>query len=203
MKWFLDLKLGTKLISAFLVIAIIGAYVGYEGMTSLKESDDNDTIMYEQNVKMISAISDIRGNFQRQRVHLLELILAKTDNERRELKKKITERTDEITKSYDEIEKKIQISNVKDEYNTLIDIRKDFHSVMEKLQELAMNGKTNEALAYWKGEFDQSRTKYMNEQIKMDDLLVDRAGERNKLNSDLSDSSIMLMLYATIFSFLS
>ncbi len=46
MKWFLDLKLGTKLISSFSLIALIAAYIGYEGYVAATEIKQNQDELY-------------------------------------------------------------------------------------------------------------------------------------------------------------
>ena len=43
-----DLKVGTKLQSAFMLIAVIGAVVGLIGIKKIHQIDDADTKLYEK-----------------------------------------------------------------------------------------------------------------------------------------------------------
>lgn len=48
MKWFYNLKIRTKLLIGFILIALIVGLVGYVGMINIKALDESDTELYEQ-----------------------------------------------------------------------------------------------------------------------------------------------------------
>ena len=92
MKWFLDLNIGTKLISAFVFVSLIGAFIGYEGISSLNEADKSDTILYERNTVPLAQIGIIKASFQRMRCNMLEIAIAKSESEKNGFLDKITAR---------------------------------------------------------------------------------------------------------------
>ena len=47
MKWFLDMKIAVKIISGFVIVAIIAGVVGFVGVINIKEINENDTMLYE------------------------------------------------------------------------------------------------------------------------------------------------------------
>jgi methyl-accepting chemotaxis protein len=105
MKWFMDLKIGTKLITSFLFVALIGAFIGYQGIVSLKEADESDTILYERNTVPVSKIGTIAVSFQRMRCNMYEIITAKNDAEIADLLTRIADRRLEIGGLITELEK--------------------------------------------------------------------------------------------------
>ena len=51
MNWFYNLKLSTKLLSGFILVALFAGTVGLVGTIKIKQVDDADTALYEQNAK--------------------------------------------------------------------------------------------------------------------------------------------------------
>lgn len=79
MKWFKNLGISVKLISAFVVMAIILGVVGIYGMDNLKKSDEQLEFMYDERVIPISTLGRMETNYQRIRVNIRDLVfVAKT-----------------------------------------------------------------------------------------------------------------------------
>ncbi|HJW33260.1 MAG TPA: methyl-accepting chemotaxis protein, partial [Holophagaceae bacterium] len=77
MNWYKNLKLGTQLISAFLVVAAIAAAIGIIGSRSLKTIDEADTFMYEKTAVPLGQMALLVGSWQETRVHINRGLLAK------------------------------------------------------------------------------------------------------------------------------
>jgi methyl-accepting chemotaxis protein len=50
LQWFYDLKIGTKLLSGFLLVALIAGLVGYIGIGDIRTIEKMDTGLYQTNV---------------------------------------------------------------------------------------------------------------------------------------------------------
>jgi methyl-accepting chemotaxis protein len=117
MQWFYNLKIMSKLLCGFLLVALVGVAVGYVGITEIRGIDDSDTMLYE---KMTVPLGDLQGmteSFQRARVNLLELTFAETPERRAGLKQEIADRRSVVAKSSEEFSKTIISPAVRDEYN--------------------------------------------------------------------------------------
>lgn len=74
MNWFKNLKTSVKLISAFVVMAIIIGIVGIYGMDNMKKSNDRLDFMYTERVIPISTLGRVETNYQRIRVNIRDLV---------------------------------------------------------------------------------------------------------------------------------
>ena len=76
MKWFQQLKLATKLVSSFLVVAIIATIVGGLGIVQLRKSDERTRILYERDTRSVEYVLSVYANFQKIRIKTRDAILA-------------------------------------------------------------------------------------------------------------------------------
>lgn len=74
MKRFNDMKIRTKLLASFLVVAMIVILVGIVGIINLNNLEESDTEMYEYMTVPISQLNGISTAFQRSRVNLLTMV---------------------------------------------------------------------------------------------------------------------------------
>ncbi len=196
MKWFLDLNIGTKLISAFVFVSLIGAFIGYEGISSLNEADKSDTILYERNTVPLAQIGIIKASFQRMRCNMLEIAIAKSESEKNGFLDKITARREEITKTVAVLEKSISSDDVRKAYDGYIAQRMVFIPYIDQYLSLMKEGKTNEALVLFKGPMDKSRNNYQKAIDDWGDLLVKRAENRsndNSLNASAAGRNMLII----------
>ena len=70
MTWFYDLKITTKLIGSFLLVACISGIVGVFGILSLQRVGDSDAILYEKNAAPLGQLVTLSTAYQRMRVNL-------------------------------------------------------------------------------------------------------------------------------------
>ena len=89
MSWYQNLKISVKLLSAFIIVAMIAGVIGYEGVTKLHEIDDADTKLYEKITVPLSDLGDISTAFQRQRVNARDIITATTQEEKQKFATRI------------------------------------------------------------------------------------------------------------------
>ena len=90
LSWFNNLKMGVKLISSFILMALISAVVGVLGINYIRTIDAADTKLYENMTVPISQLADIATAFQRVRVNLRDSILATTPEEAKQYADNVT-----------------------------------------------------------------------------------------------------------------
>ncbi|QJD88204.1 methyl-accepting chemotaxis protein [Cohnella herbarum] len=75
MKWFYDLKTGVKLISSFLIIAVIMAFVGIFGLNNLGKLNSSLDDMYDNQLVAINSLQQAQVGFNEMRVNLRKLYM--------------------------------------------------------------------------------------------------------------------------------
>ncbi|PKM48293.1 MAG: methyl-accepting chemotaxis protein, partial [Firmicutes bacterium HGW-Firmicutes-6] len=96
MKWFYDMKIRTKLISGFILVALVVGIVGYVGIKNIRELDMSSTILYEKITVPVAETGSMSTAFQRMRVNIRDMIIANDAQSIQDYTDRITERRNEI-----------------------------------------------------------------------------------------------------------
>jgi methyl-accepting chemotaxis protein len=194
MNWFMNLKVGTKLLSGFVLVALIAGFVGYWGIVSLKTADDSDTMLYEGSAVPLGYIAEIGVSFQRLRVNALTVLHAKTAAERDNQIKRIAERRAEIVKGVGNFEKTITTDDVRKAFDEFAASRKEFVPELDTFVELAKAGRVEQALALWSGSMDKARAREQDAIQALNVLMISRAKARSDQNTVDANAAITMML---------
>jgi methyl-accepting chemotaxis protein len=193
MQWFSNLKIGTKLISGFISVAVIAAVIGVFGIKEIKTIDDADTKLYEKVTVPLGEIGDAAIAFQRMRCNLAELPMASTAEEIKDLDKRIVDREGEIAKLLASFEKTLITEEGKKRMGELKKGLDTFEAEIKKYEALIDSGKKVEAWALWKGSMEKER-KTIQEQVDwFFDAKVKIGKETSEGNTKLANSASQLM----------
>ena len=200
MQWFNNMKIMPKLMTGFMLVALLAGLVGYIGINSIKELDDKDTLLYEKITVPISILQDMTDNFHRLRNNLLELTLAETLEERSALNKSIVDRRSELGKFSDEFGKTIVTKELKDVYAEDQKNRIAYNQIADQVINMVNTGNPVGARALLRGEGEKVRIAYQNNLQKMVDIKVAGAKQTSENNAAQAASATrtMLMLMAVV-----
>jgi len=154
MSWFYNLKIGTKLISAFILVALLTGVVGLIGIQNISTLNDNDTELYEKMTEPIGWMGDIATFFQRIRVNSREVILSKDKAETEKYIKRIYSFRDTIDLISTQFEKRINSADMQRAWDVFRQARVDCGKDLAKLLDFVKANKTDEAIAIIKGSFE-------------------------------------------------
>ncbi len=198
MSWFNNLKVGTKLITSFVFVALIAGFIGYQGITSLKSADNSDTILFEYNTLPIETLSQISESFQRQRVKILESIIVSEKSKRENALDTVAKLNGEIASNMKSLEKTNLSEEAKNLYNKLSIDLNDFRSSIAKIRELINNDKAREAMSAYSADMDKTRKLVHDDLDNFARLKVKLAKERSDNNTLEADSKIRLVLILSL-----
>jgi methyl-accepting chemotaxis protein len=193
MQWFYDLKIGTKLLTGFLLVAAIAGVIGYVGITSLKTADESDTVLYEHQTVPLAQIAEIAEYFQRVRVNTRDIILAQKPEEIQDYAGRIAAYRERIGKTTDEFEKTILSQEVRDAFNAFKESRKEYGRHLDLLVNLSKENKDAEAFALLKGDMARSAKVEEEDISKLAALKVKGAKERSEQNTVNANASMATM----------
>ena len=141
MNWYKNLKLGTQLISAFLVVAVIAAVIGIIGSRNLKTIDAADTFMYEKTTVPLGQMAQVVGSWQETRVHINRGLLAKDAPAAQAafdlippLEKTVAEQLEGYSKTFIDANDELAWKQMKDEMS-------QWHEAMAGLMTTKLSGK--------------------------------------------------------------
>ena len=194
-----NMKTSVKLISSFLIIAILTAVVGGVGIYYLNKIDTADTYLYENYAVPLGQLVHLTEAFQRTRVNLRDLILAKNDAEAQGYVDTLQELSDELDQASVEYEALIQTDAMRELYDAYFNSYQEFIPYRDKIISLALAGKKEEALSYLRGDAFKIAKQVEDSITAMEQRKVEQAKATSNANTALAKqaTTIMIILVAT------
>ncbi len=197
-----NMKTSIKLIGSFLIIALITAVVGGVGIYYLRQIDAADTKLYKNQTVPIGQMADITNAFQRTRVNLRDLLLAKTPEEAQGYVDTISQLSKDVNTYSAEYEKLIISAEMKtlfDEYSTSYVTFADYR---DQIVALAQAGKDAEALALMRGDAFASAKAVEANIVAMKTMKEQQAGATSNANTALASQASTIMITIVVIAVL-
>ena len=198
MQMFYNLKIGTKLLSSFILLALVAGVIGWIGISSIRKADHNDTMLYEKATVPISQLGEISTAFQRVRVILAKIMLVRDKTEKQKYSDQIKDLSATISKNVELVEKTASTPEEKALIKDFSDSRTVFRPLIGKISDLSMAGKDDEALAIYTGEATHAAMAEQNAIDKLVAFKVSDAKNLNNNNSKMANASIQSTLVLAI-----
>jgi methyl-accepting chemotaxis protein len=147
MKWFYDLKLTSKLLISFGLVATIAAFIGYVGYIGITNVKDNQDIMYNNRLVPIAELGDANQYLLTVRGNLLAALNAPSNDMRQ---KYLTEINSTLPKIDELIERYSATTLVKEERELLTTFKEawgQYKPVVRNASQLISEKKNEEALS--------------------------------------------------------
>ncbi|MGE5631532.1 MAG: MCP four helix bundle domain-containing protein [Caulobacteraceae bacterium] len=119
MKWFLNMKVSTKLLTGFILVALIAGIVGAVGIINISTIDERDKLMYSEYTDPSIKLGDIVEKYHRIRVNHRDLLISNDENIKEQSYSKINQYTESMLTDLSTIEKAIENEKVKAEVQNL------------------------------------------------------------------------------------
>ena len=192
MKWYLNMKIGSKLILGFILVALISGAMGVYAIYNLKSLNNSDTELYENMTAPLAEIGVISTEFQRTRVNARDMIIAETPEEIQGNIDKILERRSSIDQLTTEFEATIQTDETKKAFEEYQTAKIAFRNGVEKVIELAKQNRDEEAVALMaeSGESGKASRAYQDAIDKIVTLKIEDAGEKAEANTAQANRTI-------------
>lgn len=105
MKWFYNLKISTKLIISFIIVALIAGGVGAVGIININKINNLDNDLYESDTVTMPDLTNIVNDYQKEREILSDLLIIKDSGKRQDNINKFKDLDREIDSSIEKFEK--------------------------------------------------------------------------------------------------
>lgn len=179
MKWLNNVKIQTKLMVAFIIIAFVAGIVGFIGITRINKTNENYTELYTNHGVAIGDIADVSISYQRMRINLENIILDKGSNDRNKYVDKIKNYDKDIQASLVKFEKSIKTEKETETLSNIKVLLDKYNNIKEEIIKLSLSNKEDEALALLRQDTTQNTADEINNLI--DTLLSEKVlGGNNK-----------------------
>ncbi|MBT1075909.1 MCP four helix bundle domain-containing protein [Geobacter grbiciae] len=198
MQWFYNLKLKAKLITGFMIVAVIAAAIGGVGIYDINKIDKADTKLYEKVTVPIGHLAEISVAFQRVRINLRDAVGADTAEERAKAVDAMKKLRADIGKIAEDFEKTILTDEGRKLFAEFKESRSEYGMAIDKVLSLAAAGKKQEAESLITGEGKKAA---MHEQEVIDKLMESKLKQANltsEENSAAAKQATLIMIVALI-----
>jgi len=181
MQWFNNLKIGTKLISGFVAVALIAVVIGLIGIQKIKQINEADIKLYEKITVPTAELLSISTDFQRIRVNVLYVLRATSKEDKEKYVQAIKSLREGIDKDADLFEKTILTENGRKLFADFNKERSSYYPIMDRVLQLSVAGNDIEVkaiidsgqLAKIGGDFNETIDKLVDAKIKQAKLTSD------------------------------
>lgn len=195
MKWFYNMKIASKLITGFIIVALIAGVVGVVGIINIQNINKLDTNLYEVNTVPISELSTVMEKYHRMRVLLLKIIIDKDTGAREESLTNIKQFNEDMQSNMTSFDKNISSDTVRKEYDTLAKlIYEEYLPYSDNVNELVELNKYDEAYTLTKTRGDEINQKVQACFDALFKLKVDQAKEKSGTNDSTAGTATVMMI---------
>ena len=138
MKWFNNLKIGTRITIGFLLVAIIAGVVGIIGISGLQRVNESYNVAYTDSAAALEYMERISSSFQRIRMNLYGLVLAEAPSDKQYYLERMDEHKniiDENMTKYKEMLRKYKAEDVEHERELIDAVQNSLNMYGEKRNE--------------------------------------------------------------------
>jgi len=202
MTWFYNMKVSAKLLSGFVLVAMIAGIIGWVGVRNMRDIAAKDTMMYKDMLVPIAELSRVSTAFQRVRVNLAKVLLAKNNEHKEKYQLLIRDLGSEITTRTDKLKKAATIPEEKAFLREFDESRKVFRPIIARIIELSQAGKHDEALALYEGEATDAAGAELAVIEKLEDFLTKKAQQAAENNSAAAQGAVRFTMIFSLFGIL-
>ena len=201
MRQFYNLKVGTKLILSFIIVALISGSMGVFAIYNLKVLDNSDTELFENITVPLSEIGEISTEFHRIRVDTRDMIRAESPEEIQSIIDDFERRSDNIDRLCESYEKNITSVEVREEFKNLMQAKAYYKLETTKMINLAKQNMDDIAYMLFKeGGAAVKATNAEQEAISNIVALTVKAGEEKAIsNTKQANRTIYIMIGVIAF----
>jgi methyl-accepting chemotaxis protein len=158
-----------KLITGFIVVALIAAVIGIIGLVNINNMASSAEFMYQNQTMPVGQLVKITESFQRQRINIRDLIAAEDAETMRGIETTLEGLTKTVQDAYDMYQSTMVPGRGKDLFDIAMAQRNVFRSVFQEQMNLAKQNKDAEAMVLVDGRGKEAALAY---QAALDDLVL-------------------------------
>ncbi|MBU3127596.1 methyl-accepting chemotaxis protein [Clostridium tagluense] len=203
MKWYMNMKISAKLLSGFIMVAIIAAAIGVVGIISLKSIDKSDTELYENQLVPTTQLAEINKSFQMIRVDVRDILIERKVEKMQVIEDSIKTKKIEMQKLSTEYEKTILSDKMQVAFKDYTKKKDDFDAQLDSVLILAKTNKNLEAevlisVTGISGKASKALQESIDSLITMKSADAKIKSENNSINANRAIDIMIILLIAGV-----
>ncbi|HET8668251.1 MAG TPA: methyl-accepting chemotaxis protein, partial [Terriglobales bacterium] len=191
------LKLGQKLIGAFLTVSLIAAMIGVFGIINLRKIDSAYAELLDDTATPLTTLSKISTSFQRVRINLRDAVMSQ-GKEQEAYANKVETLGGTITDELHKYEKYATNPDIKAAFEEFSNSRNAYREHIKEVIALAKAGKREQAMALLQGD---GRVTAQAEQAALDKLEEEQTAFTKQKSDSMTaatNTTIIIMIVVTV-----
>lgn len=200
MAWFNNLKIGTKLISCFVLVAVLAGVVGIVGITNIRKVNTDYSNLYVNFGIGIGDIGKASIDFNNIRAVTRDILLSNIVEDKKNYHNQIIDLDKDMENNLQKLQKSLQTEDGKKAYDLLYDSLNKYNNVRDKVIDLAIAGQNDQAVTLFYNEAAapaKSAAQYIDQLF---DLKENGGLERSAEYSSTTATTIYTMIAVVIIA---
>lgn len=193
-----NIKLGTKLIGGFLVVALVAFFIGLGGYINLNRIDAGSIKIYRQIAQPLGDLTLLSADFQRLRVNSHKMVAEKDPDEQKDMVERAVELGAQIDKRAKAYEKTILGEDGKKQFADFSKTLAEFKVQLEKLNGLIVAGNNAAASELLVDEYDRTARMLQKAIEKLVETKMAQGKQVAEANNSLAKTASVVMMVLAV-----
>lgn len=197
-----NIKIGTKLLTSYILLALIAGVVGVFGIMKIKEIDDADNMLYQKMTVPLTQIAEMEVSYQRIRINARDYIYAENLENRKFFNKTMHDLSEKFIEVANEYEKTLLTDEGRKIHNEMEDAFTHYTSFFPQAEKLVEAGLTDEAVVLMKGDWRKAGDPVQQHLTEMQENKIQLAKETADHNTETANAATVLMIAIILIAML-
>jgi methyl-accepting chemotaxis protein len=202
MKWYLNLKTSVKLVSAFLIVSLILAFVGIYAIQNLSTMNHTVQNMYNNNLIPVRNLSAAQIDYEKSKVRIRDISLSQSKEEMDKLAQEITALRKDLVDQIDTYRNTVLTKPEQDLLKLLDAASPDYYKQFDAALQLAYKDDPTEFTKFKNEQLATVEGKFKDGLVNLISLNVKIAEDTNKKAEDTYNSARTTTIIVVIVAFL-
>jgi methyl-accepting chemotaxis protein len=196
MQWFANLRIQSKLMLGFTLVAFITVAVGVVGVRSIRSIDDADTHMYQAVVLPYALVVDASGNLQRSQRAIRDQLLSRTAADIGAALEQYEEAAELASMAVSDLDRQELDAGVRAKVEEIKAASAAWEPIRDRLQALIAGGRRTEATRLLADEANAMAARFDDAINALSQTLAAQGDEVSRTNAALAKSASTTMMIA-------
>lgn len=201
MKWFNNMRMAQKLISCFVLIALLIGVVGFLGINNMRKINSNAMTLHNDNLMSIEELMQIKQNLSDIQINFLKLTFTEDSSNNGQFEKEVSQKKDSNMHLMKEFEKKQLSKEEQDLYAQLKSLMDKYMSARDETVKLVINDNNYKDAQANFSKVTDAQVKMIEVLDKLIQINMKEANDLDTANDNLFSTSSISMIIIVILGF--